>query len=787
MKIGSATSWRFSLPRWETAVTISAVLFERKLMNLSEFLAFLPLASAVGYTILLLVLFLRRSQQELALRWMLAFLCASVAWAFLLFFMPLRGLPGNLPLKALLVGTIFLAMVTAVFVRWPHQKYLLILSGIAISAAFLVDVFVPNQIFRLFPTSTWAVFTVSSIISFLTWFALGSMILLRTWRDYRRAAFPWHANRLLFWALTLLVVFSGEAMLFARFTGLSLAGQIVRFVGVVGLVYAVSSHRVFDVRTVIRRGIAYLIVVLLTALPLTGLILLVQALARVPLQPALFAVTAVTIVAGFILYQPLRGWVERITYRYLFGESFNPGQIVRDYSQAVSRTLDVAQLAQVVLSILSDKFETNRGALMLVTGKAETVEIQPVPGLGDVPREPVSLPLSHALIQALLVEQQPLLQYELDFNPAYHSIAAEAVGDWLKGMAMEAYVPVTDGSGLDGIIAIGPKRSGVPYQPGELGLMQLLADQTVVALQNARLYTELEGQNQHIKHLNVDLTKQNERFAIMDKVKSDFITIASHELRTPLTQVKGYADILAAMNEGDSLNRDQTREIVGHINRATTRLEGLISAMLDASQIDASGMQLTYMETKMETIVRLANEPLLNALRDRRIDMRASGLSELPPLYADFKRLVQTFTNLLGNAVKYTPDHGNILVSGTLLPGRNGVGDHLEIVVADSGIGIDSRYHELIFEKFFRVGDPQLHSTGNTKFKGAGPGLGLTIAKGVIEAHNGRIWVESEGEDERRCPGSRFHVILPLCPPGAKEQMKQQEKAAGERPSWLVG
>ncbi len=753
-------------------------------MTTAEIVSILPLLAAVAYTFLLIAPSLRRSRQESALKWFLAFLGASIIWEFLLFFVPYSNLPHNLPSKALLVGTTFLGMTTAVYVKWPQQKPWLLLSGTAILATVLVDIFIPEQPLRLLADSTWATITVSSLISFLTWIALSLFILLRTWRDYRHTDFPWHANRLLFWTLTLLVVFSGEALMFVRLTGLTVAGQIMRWIGVLGLAYAVSSHRIFDVRTRVRRSIAYFIIVLISALPLTGLILLVQRLTQNQFRTTLI-VTALTAVFSFIVYQPLRNFVERITYRYLFGEGFDPNQIVRDYSQAISRTLDVQQLSQLILGILSDKFETNRGALMLVTPKNGEAEIEPVPGIGAIPRHTVRLPVNHLFLDTMTQQHQPLLQYELDFNPTYGQMGDTAVS-WLKEMAMEAYVPVGSASGLDGVIAIGPKRSGVPYQPGELDLMQVLADQTVIALQNARLYSELEGQNEKINTLNVDLVRQNERLEIMDQVKSDFITIASHELRTPLTQVKGYADILAAMNDTHSLTQEQTKEIVGHINRATMRLESLISAMLDASQIDVDGMQLTFMETKMETIVRLALEPLNTALRDRRITLTTSGLAELPPIQADFKRLVQAFTNLLGNAVKYTPDHGSIQVEGSIIPSQNGDNNFIEVVVADTGIGIDARYHELIFEKFFRIGDPQLHSTGSTKFKGAGPGLGLPIVKGVVEAHDGRIWVESDGEDETRLPGSRFHVTLPVCPPGAKIQAAKSSKSP-DRPPWLIG
>jgi signal transduction histidine kinase len=270
----------------------------------------------------------------------------------------------------------------------------------------------------------------------------------------------------------------------------------------------------------------------------------------------------------------------------------------------------------------------------------------------------------------------------------------------------------------------------------------------------------------------------------MDRVKSDFITIASHELRTPLTQVKGYTDILHSMNEESDLNREQIREIISHIIRAGNRLDILITAMLDASQLDTEGFRMVFMETRLEMMIRMAVEPLVPALRERHITWKTKGLETLPPLYADSKRLVQAFTNLIGNSIKYTPDHGSISLEAELVPSHDESEEYIEIVLADQGIGIDPKYHDLIFEKFFRVGNPQLHSTGSTKFKGAGPGLGLPIAKGVIEGHGGKIWVESAGEDEELLPGSQFHIILPLRPPGMEAN---NEAVFAGRPDFLVG
>ncbi len=123
-------------------------------------------------------------------------------------------------------------------------------------------------------------------------------------------------------------------------------------------------------------------------------------------------------------------------------------------------------------------------------------------------------------------------------------------------------------------------------------------------------------------------------------------------------------------------------------------------------------------------------------------------------IYADSERLYQCFHNVLINAIKYTPDNGRITLDGRTLPG------FIEITLADTGIGISPENQTLIFRKFSQAG-PSLHSSGKTKFKGGGPGLGLPITRGIIEAHGGTIWVESPGYDEVKCPGSTFHILIP--------------------------
>ena len=145
----------------------------------------------------------------------------------------------------------------------------------------------------------------------------------------------------------------------------------------------------------------------------------------------------------------------------------------------------------------------------------------------------------------------------------------------------------------------------------------------------------------------------------------------------------------------------------------------------------------------------------------RQISLVVNDLSGLPYVEADSVRLEQALQALLSNAIKFTPDGGQITISGrraTPMPGQECV----ELLIADTGIGVDPEERDLIFDKFYRGENPLLHSTAEARFKGAGPGLGLAIAKGIVEAHGGRVWVESPGRDEKICPGSTFYVRLPV-------------------------
>lgn len=258
-----------------------------------------------------------------------------------------------------------------------------------------------------------------------------------------------------------------------------------------------------------------------------------------------------------------------------------------------------------------------------------------------------------------------------------------------------------------------------------------------------------------IDHLKKQINQVRETLEKLDRSKSDFIAVAAHELKTPLTLVEGYTAMLRESLERLADDSPQ-QQLISGIHNGTHRLKGIIDDMIDVSLIDNNLLSLNFQPFWINRLLSVIRNELAGSINERQQVLCIASFPGSDEInFGDPERLLQVFRNILTNAIKFTPDGGTIIVDGRKLPG------FVEVTVSDTGIGIDQENQAAIFEKFARTGNSSLHSSGKTKFKGGGPGLGLHIARGIVEAHGGAIWVESSGYDEANQPGSVFHILLP--------------------------
>jgi signal transduction histidine kinase len=304
------------------------------------------------------------------------------------------------------------------------------------------------------------------------------------------------------------------------------------------------------------------------------------------------------------------------------------------------------------------------------------------------------------------------------------------------------------------------------FHPEDVDILTTLADQIAIAIRNAGLYNQVlrsrEELEERILTRTKELSETNRQLELLEQNKTEFIQILSHELRTPLTLVSGYAELLLTNEAVD--NDPFFRQPVLGVMTGAQRLHELIDSMVDMLKIDSRSLQLMPQTISMESILAPLIEVLDSALASRSLELTVTNIQYLPDIYGDLELLSKVFDQLITNAIKYTPDGGNITINGRhLAQDFSGTEEEfIEVSISDTGIGISPEHLEVIFTKFYSTGDASQHSSGKVKFKGGGPGLGLSIAKGIVEAHHGRIWAESPGYDEEKCPGSCFYVLLPL-------------------------
>ncbi len=429
-----------------------------------------------------------------------------------------------------------------------------------------------------------------------------------------------------------------------------------------------------------------------------------------------------------------------------------------EMSRAVTAALDITLIIDLVMAMSIEKLQGSSCSIFLVDDSG-LFKMRSTKGLSTAFVNANGIILLEDMAQKALLYNEPLVIR--DFNQAQSSLTALLNQEKI---AVMVNIPLLIGDRKLGVLNINSgNREAFP--PDRVDFLMAFARQLAVVLQNAQLYEQTQQFSKDLEEkvniatgdlarANEHLKRANEKLIELSQAKSDFIAMVSHELRSPLTSILGFSDLLMQGEPGD-LNANQ-REFMEIISQNTRRLVDLINNLLNLSKIEAGKVELKKMPLDLEKTVHGVLHNLRLASSEKKL--RVSVLPPAEPLAAipaDENQLTQILINLLTNAIKYTPDQGEVIIS------FKDAGKFIEVQVIDNGHGIEEKDLPYIFSRFYRSAKAKAEHV-------IGTGLGLAISKLLVELHGGKIWVESPvldkevfSWDKRDRKGAKFAFTLP--------------------------
>ncbi len=429
-----------------------------------------------------------------------------------------------------------------------------------------------------------------------------------------------------------------------------------------------------------------------------------------------------------------------------------------DAARIVASSLDLEQTLQAIVHKAASIAGVPAVRLFLVDEQAQVLRWRAGVGVPPEVVRDLVIPIGESFSGQVATTGKPLAASDTRGDPRlrYPQHAMQ------YGLISYLGLPVKVGDRVIGVLVFNTDAPRV-YREEEIAFLSAFADQAAIALENARLYGEIE------RHAEALETRVKERTAALEealRVKVEFLAMMSHELRTPLNFILGFADLLTLGAAGPL-----TPKQVHYVDRIRTggrRLLSLVTDILGLAQVEAGSSRLHLRPVRLGALIQEVLEGFRVQADQKRLSVSAALDTGLPEVLADRGKLARILANLVGNAVKFTPEGGTVTVRARTVTaeehGGGGAAERsprpldpstprqlLEIAVEDTGIGIPAEDLERIFVPFYQV-----DSSGSRAYGGAG--VGLPLVRQLVEAHGGRVWAESAGTGR----GARFVVRMPL-------------------------
>ncbi|MFZ6028507.1 MAG: GAF domain-containing sensor histidine kinase [Chloroflexota bacterium] len=588
------------------------------------------------------------------------------------------------------------------------------------------------------------------VLTAFTGLAFALRIAFLTLIAFNQSRQPLYKNRIVYWALALLTILIGDGLIFL---GAVWLGTGLRVLGLVLATYALWSYHQASLLQVSLNMASYLLLAMWGASFYIAGYLVLQELFKLPNT---FGLGLTLTVALLLLARPVFSFISHTLQHRIFGEGYDTSQVVREYSLEITNIVDIRRLSQTSLDLIAKAFEVEHGFFFLVDQEQAEQHtdywLRPVATLGGRARTSGRLPSTNPLVRHFIQNHQPVIQYDLEVLPEFKDMATEEQL-WLADLDIDVYIPICGPARWLGLLALGTKPGNSQYNTQDLLLLTTLAEQTVVALENARLVADLEEANTNLKQAFIQLERANKDLKEIDELKTSFIGVVSHEMRTPLSNVGFSLQIFERYGmEGFRPGQvEQYNELKNSVQLASLMVENLVMmASFLNNQVDP-----TLELIKMDQLLQGVLPPLMASAKKKEIQMKLDVIGELPPVMADKRLLANAVYQLVHNAVKFTDAGGNVWITCWA------TAHTICVDVKDNGKGVPAdRLTEMWYE-FKQMADPLKRGL-------EGLGLGLALVRHIVAVHAGEVWAESsEGK------GSAFGFQVPIIGPKQANSPKE--------------
>lgn len=487
---------------------------------------------------------------------------------------------------------------------------------------------------------------------------------------------------------------------------------------------AIIKHRFLDIRLIVARSLAY--VLLLSSHVAAYSLLVIVFTQKIPLPDSLeFVTKAIPFIAAMIValsFSPLKKFFDRFTNKYFYQDAYEPQNLLNDLNRTLVSSIDIDVIIRET-SLLIERYLKPTYVNFYIRKDEDT----PKKLFSTTNQNENSKEIYHVIQK--FSDKVTLVS---DDNKLIASVRQQATALDIGLVALLLSTNQRSNS-RSGSIVLGPKKSGSIYNRQDLKVIEIVADELVIAIQNALRFEEIQQFNvtlqKKVDDATRELKKANEKLIALDQTKDDFISMASHQLRTPLTSVKGYISMVVEGDVGKITK--QQHKLLDQAFLSSQRMVYLIADLLNVSRLKTGKFIIEPKATNLADLVEGELSQLTETAKSRNLTLNFNKPADFPLIMLDDTKTRQVVMNFADNAIYYTMSGGKIDVQ------VEDTGKTIEFKVTDNGIGVPSSERHNLFSKFYRANNAK-------KARPDGTGLGLFMAKKVIIAQGGSIIFKSE-------------------------------------------